>query len=53
MVVVYAKTKQSGSEWVRESFVSVQHYMKWRAIMGKDLLACRRVRKGMGVPVNA
>lgn len=53
MVVAYVKTKQTGDKWVRESFVSVQHYMKYQAIMGKDLLACRRVRKGMGVPVNA
>ena len=46
MVVIYVKTKQAGSEWVRESFVSMQHYMKYRAIMGKDLLEVRRIRKG-------
>jgi hypothetical protein len=50
MVVVYVKTRQTGSEWVRESFVDPRHYSKWRAIMGKDLLAVRPVRKGVVSP---
>lgn len=46
MVIVHVKTKQTGDEWVRESFLSPQHYMKYRKVMGKDLIAVRPVRKG-------
>jgi hypothetical protein len=46
MVVAYVKTKQTGREWVRESFVSPRHYYKYKRIMGKDLLEARRVRSG-------
>jgi hypothetical protein len=45
MVIVKAKIG-GRSEWVRESFISPQHYLKWKALMGQKLLEVKPVRTG-------
>jgi hypothetical protein len=50
MVVVYYKTKGS-SEYKRESFLNVQHYLKWRECMGSKLADLRRAGKHAAIRV--
>ena len=44
MVVVYYRVKGS-SEYKRESFLNVHHYLKWRECMGRKLTDLHRVGK--------
>lgn len=45
MVIVQVKSKGS-SEWVRESFIDPQHYIKWRELHASKIVAIKPVRKG-------
>ena len=45
MVIVQVKSKGS-SEWVRESFLDPQHYMKWRELHASKIVAIKPVRRG-------
>ena len=44
MVIVNVKVKGS-NEWVRESFLNPQHYIKWRDLHASRIVAIKPVRK--------
>ena len=50
MVVVYFSVKGS-SEYKRESFLNVHHYLKWRECMGRKLTDLHRVGKYTAIRV--
>ena len=46
MVIIKYREKNS-SEWMRESFLNPQHYMKWRELRGRSVTDIKPVRKAV------